>query len=347
MLRINHICGGSDQLKSIFAFSGQVLARSGAFNNNINRNSQSVSSMSSEASITTSSVELWQRLAERYTAAQESSASLMSETKVEFLRDSTVGVDYILRIASNLRDKPKLPNIGGVKKDWKNPFLPPEPELFVGHLSETHSLVLNKYNIVPHHVLIITKEYESQLNPLNDRDFVATWMAMEAMPDGGMAYFNSGPLSGASQPHKHVQVMPLPLAPNSTVCIPFDPCFKTSLGEHHAGQPCLLGRLPFKAWGASLAKKHQSIYENGKALEELYVELLTEVKHGLKENSVTSYNLLMTREYMMIIPRRQEFDGPIGCNSVAFAGSFFVKTAEELQYVKERGPSAILSNVAY
>jgi len=36
--------------------------------------------------------------------------------------------------------------------------------------------------------------------------------AAQAMPGGGLAYFNCGAHSGASQPHKHTQVVPLPLA---------------------------------------------------------------------------------------------------------------------------------------
>ena len=35
--------------------------------------------------------------------------------------------------------------------------------------------------------------------------------ALQAMPRGGLAYFNCGAASGASQPHKHTQVVPLPL----------------------------------------------------------------------------------------------------------------------------------------
>lgn len=34
---------------------------------------------------------------------------------------------------------------------------------------------------------------------------------MQAFPEGGLAYFNHGPLSGMSMPHKHLQVIPLPL----------------------------------------------------------------------------------------------------------------------------------------
>ena len=44
--------------------------------------------------------------------------------------------------------------------------------------------------------------------------------AMQAMPQGALAYFNCGPESGASQPHKHVQVgaSHLATAALSTTC---------------------------------------------------------------------------------------------------------------------------------
>lgn len=37
-------------------------------------------------------------------------------------------------------------------------------------------------------------------------------LGFQSMQGGGLAYYNCGPSSGASQPHKHVQVVPLPLA---------------------------------------------------------------------------------------------------------------------------------------
>ena len=38
-------------------------------------------------------------------------------------------------------------------------------------------------------------------------------IVMQAMPEGGICYFNCGPDLGASQPHKHLQIVPLPLIP--------------------------------------------------------------------------------------------------------------------------------------
>lgn len=55
-----------------------------------------------------------------------------------------------------------------------NPFLPYEEALWVQHLSPTHTLLLNKYNVVAHHVLVVTRQFESQQDPLNARDLEAT-----------------------------------------------------------------------------------------------------------------------------------------------------------------------------
>ena len=44
----------------------------------------------------------------------------------------------------------------------------------------------------------------------------------QAYPSGALAYFNGGPESGASQPHKHVQVVPLPLGGGGSQELPFE-----------------------------------------------------------------------------------------------------------------------------
>ncbi len=37
-----------------------------------------------------------------------------------------------------------------------------EPDLWVQHLSDSHTLLLNKFNLVAHHVLVVTRQFESQ-----------------------------------------------------------------------------------------------------------------------------------------------------------------------------------------
>lgn len=50
---------------------------------------------------------------------------------------------------------------------------------------------------------------------------------------------------------------------------------------------------------------------------------------------------------MMVVPRRAEADGPVSCNAVAFAGSIFVKSSEEQDYVRQQGPLCILAAVGF
>lgn len=63
---------------------------------------------------------------------------------------------------------------GSKQKEWRNPFLPYEEDLWVSHLSDTHTLLLNKFNVVPHHLLVVTRQFESQQDPLNAADLDAT-----------------------------------------------------------------------------------------------------------------------------------------------------------------------------
>jgi ATP adenylyltransferase len=43
------------------------------------------------------------------------------------------------------------------------------------------------------------------------------------MPHDALCFYNSGPASGASQPHKHVQIIPLPLIPDAPATGATDP----------------------------------------------------------------------------------------------------------------------------
>ena len=69
------------------------------------------------------------------------------------------------------------------KKGKGNPFLPYEEALWVRHLSPTHTLLLNKFNVVAHHLICVTREFEQQTQPLTAADFEATWTAMQVIDE--------------------------------------------------------------------------------------------------------------------------------------------------------------------
>ena len=70
------------------------------------------------------------------------------------------------------------------------------------NLTKTHRLLFNKYFAREYHVLVITKEKEKQGDPLNERDMEASLLVIKALD--GFIFYNSGPVSGASQTHKHI-----------------------------------------------------------------------------------------------------------------------------------------------
>lgn len=61
----------------------------------------------------------------------------------------------------------------------RNPFLPYEEALWVEHLSETHALLLNKFNVVPHHSLVVTRTFQEQTEALNEADLEAAWKVLQ------------------------------------------------------------------------------------------------------------------------------------------------------------------------
>src|SRR5262252_4166526 len=113
---------------------------------------------------------LWPTLLERTRAAIEMGALQPIETEEAFVDDA--GVRFVVRRVSSLARKRKASGLE-LPKDRApaNPFLPPEPALTVGDLSPTHVGVLNKYPVVPHHLLVVTRQFVPQERLLDADDF--------------------------------------------------------------------------------------------------------------------------------------------------------------------------------
>lgn len=190
-----------------------------------------------------------------------------------------------------------------------DPFLPPySPGLFVGEISATHVSLLNKYPVLEQHALVVTRAFEAQTSPLTEADFSAVLPLLHAA--GGLVFYNSGAEAGASQPHKHLQWVPRP--PDAQLRAPLPFVHASAVTPSQPGEAVALYRALLERSGAS-----------GRA-----------------------YNLLMTRESTWVVPRRQErFEG-VSLNALAFAGSLFVKSEDELATLKRAGPTRALQAVA-
>ncbi|HAX74457.1 MAG TPA: phosphorylase [Cyanobacteria bacterium UBA11372] len=285
---------------------------------------------------------LWTKVRERTEHALNCGALLSIPTDYEFVEQD--GVSFLVRILSNLarkdeakqKQKKETANSG---KDF-NPFLPYDEDLFVADLSHTHVCIFNKFNVVDYHLLIITREFEEQESWLTLADFEAMWACLAEID--GLAFYNGGKVAGASQRHKHLQLVPLPLVPNG-VQIPIAPLlekaeFKDSIGT--------IPGLPFRhAFVQFDSNWMQSPLSAAEVTLECYRSLLETL--GLNNGDQPgAYNLLATRKWMLIVPRSQEEFESISVNSLGFAGALLVRNSEQMKLLKDWGPMTILHKVA-
>jgi ATP adenylyltransferase len=216
-----------------------------------------------------------------------------------------------------------------------NPFLPPDPELLIGPVGPDHLMVLNKFNVLAHHLLIVTSRFVPQENLLDDGDFGALAACMSDLE--GLGFYNGGTVAGASQPHKHLQLVPLPLGPGSHPT-PVDAVIPPGLANH---QPCTVDAFDFT---------HALIPLDGRRItSDRSDELLGHASRALSRVGVHDdtrpYNLLLTRRWMLAVPRSREFWRGVSVNALGFAGSLLVRNRSELEALKATGPLTILRSV--
>ncbi len=213
-----------------------------------------------------------------------------------------------------------------------NPFLPHDEDLFVVDISQSHLCLLNKFNVLDHHLLLVTRAFEEQASLLTAGDFEALATCMAEFD--ALGFYNSDTIAGASQPHKHLQLVPVPLGAGPER-LPVD----GALADEWDGRG---GRLPF------LHAAERIDPFDGAALHETYRQLLRalhikELK-GLEGplSASSSYNLLVTREWMLLIPReRHEVEG-IPVNALGFGGALLVRNRQQLAELRRRGPFDLL-----
>ena len=290
---------------------------------------------------------LWERLKQQTKYALECGALQPIPTEYEFVEQNNIR--FLVRILSNLSRKDEARKEQNKKKvitgkDF-NPFLPYEENLFVADISRTHLCLLNKYNVVDHHLLIVTREFEKQENLLNLQDFQALGSCMGEFE--GLAFYNSGKIAGASQRHKHLQVIPLPMVPGGEK-IPIDRAIATARFDNGIG---VTSYFPFRHAIAKLDIGWMySPIESAARILEFYLTLLKAVgiegTDGMSGQQSSDYNLLVTGEWMLVVPRSYEDFHSISVNSLGFAGALLVKNQEQMNIIKEQKPFTILRHVA-
>jgi sulfate adenylyltransferase (ADP) / ATP adenylyltransferase len=222
-----------------------------------------------------------------------------------------------------------------------DPFDPPESELLIGPLTDTHLCVLNKYNVLDHHLLLVTRQPVDQEMLLDSDDFTALWRGLQECP--GLGFYNGGAAAGASQRHKHLQLIPC----DPIILFPLASLITAVARRRKLGST---RRLPFRH---TIVRVDLTIDATpvtaARYLMERYRALLAAA--GLPVIAGSScqpapYNLLMTREWLLLVPRTTAECEGIAVNALGFVGALLARNEVELQRLRAIGPLTLLSRVS-
>ena len=240
-------------------------------------------------------------------------------TRIERIDEG--GIPFLLRRVDRLALKPRP----SWSRPDRNPFDPWEPELFVTDVSDTHVALLNKFNVLEHHVLVVTREFRPQDEAPDAADFAALWACIEARD--GLGFYNGGREAGASQPHRHLQWVPLPMTADGPA-VPIE-----------AVLPHLVDRLEIRRFkdvpfGHGVVGLDARAIETdpGRVLLDAAGRLLSFVGRSGRIGPGSDdlpYNLLVTRRWMMAVPRAGDRFETISVNALGFAGALLVRTERE------------------
>jgi ATP adenylyltransferase len=276
---------------------------------------------------------LWPILLERTAHARDRRAILSIPTEPEVIEQS--GVAFQVRVVTALAMK----TLATAAKSIANPFLPYDPDLFVAEVSPTHVALLNKFNVVDHHLLIVTRSFEDQVTLLTREDCAALLIGLAEID--GLGFYNAGAAAGASQRHKHLQLIPLSALPECR--LPIQPLLRSVM---MAGATGTVPGLPFLHAYAPMHPEWIDPRRDGAfALFACYRSLLRAV--GLSVEAASSpYNLLATRQWLLLVPRSQEYFEGISINALGYAGALLVKDTAQLAILRQHGPMTALQRVA-
>lgn len=270
---------------------------------------------------------------------------------------------FQLRYSPALANKPKGPPPDPSKPHKPfDPFENPPPSLRVTDVGPGHFLVLNKFAVVPEHFILATTAFKQQTHLLEPTDLEATLACIQAYEDaheqhGLFAFFNSGEHSGASQPHRHIQLLPVSH-------------MREGLDEYS----------PWSVMADGLGSSHQppfatltEVIRLGMPAEELHAAYLRLYRRACKVvarhsgvadgklaeegEALISYNMAMTKSTLVLAPRLAEGAkivapdghvlGSLSLNGTVLAGTALVKNELEWEaLIKEAdGLSKVLGGI--
>ncbi|MFA7436821.1 DUF4922 domain-containing protein [Castellaniella sp.] len=260
------------------------------------------------------------------------------------------GLPFIVRWIAALAQKDSAPTTlpGGPRNVDFNPFLEPEPALLIGPIGTDHVVILNKFPVCLHHLVLARRAFAEQRTPLEHTDFLALAEVLSSV--GGLGFYNGGPEAGASQRHKHVQWVPED--PGNATLRHLVAGLANShdhAGAKRTGQPAALHHpllsvrhvfLPVQAGpGEDPQRSAESLrqaYESARQLLGLQVDA---------DGLLPPHNLLIHDGWLLMVLRSREHFSGVSLNALSFGGTLYARNAEQVQAIRAAGPLKALLQV--
>jgi len=223
--------------------------------------------------------------------------------------------------------------------------MPPyHPDL---HLSEwkskyysQYALVLNKFNVLNNHLLVVTTHFESQFSPITASNLRV--MHEIILDVDGFGFYNAGKEAGPSQLHRHMQIVP-----RRDNYLPYFDTITEHSRTSTNGTPFSIEKFQFKHSICQIPDKDPSEHDlvssynlclSHSSLPTLRIQYTEQDE----KEEVMPHNILMGANWIMVVPRTISEYRDICANGLNFIGSFYVKNEETFQNLKEVGPMKCL-----
>ncbi|AAQ00006.1 MULTISPECIES: ATP adenylyltransferase family protein [Prochlorococcus] len=261
--------------------------------------------------------------------ALENSSLKPINTNLEYLSTATNLIFEYRRVSSiNF----KFSTTFGPKE---NPFRPWDKRLQIDTIGNNHILILNKYPVQIGHMLLITRKWYPQDGWLNQTD----WEALKAVEKdtSGLWFFNSGPKAGASQNHRHLQLLRRKIL---DISCPLESWYE---GNQNINL-CESSLLRRNICSAKRSIKNETAYD----LHNTYIRLCDRIGLGAPDDSTKPnypYNLLISPNWIGIIRRSKEYAYGFSLNALAFAGYLLGTNKSNNDWLNKNGPIKLLEEV--
>jgi len=219
----------------------------------------------------------------------------------------------------------------------RNPFLPWDKQLEVERFDTGHVVLLNKYPVQPGHLLLISDHWQPQDGWLTMTDWRAVARLESDTP--GLWFFNSCAAAGASQAHRHLQL--LPRVGREEAC-PLEERYQKRAWE--GGKQERLD--PW--YGLVSPRGQRETVARSIELRSLYETPLRAMGCGGPWECVrprAPYNLLVTPSWFLSVRRRRERQAGISVNALGFAGYLLTTDHADLGWLHRHGGDGLLREV--